>query len=241
MYQKSVSETLRKLIARSCGACECYMPKYWCLLRSDVVSIPMWSSEGRERKNDFLLLWLILNTVEGKLRGFSGASRWSEVENKYKEEMVLGGTNAPAVEHTVWSARLILRPEEGTLSGERKQFKLLELPVIWSRSSLDSTTEKEMSKNGKPRVAHQKDIWSCCPQWEIPPPSSHPLPSHALLKQLMSERIQNIAGMYQRWSFCIAEQLNSSGFVCVRADCLAFHRWKSEMAGQKSMEQLRPV
>lgn len=53
----------------------------------------------------------------------------------------------------------------------------------------------------------------------------------------MSERIQNIAGMYQRLSFCIAEQLNSSGFVCVRADCLAFHRWKSEMAGQESVEQ----
>lgn len=50
------------------------------------------------------------------------------------------------------------------------------------------------------------------------------LPSHALLKQLMFERIQNIAGMYQPQSFCISEQLNNSGFVCVRADFLAFHR-----------------
>lgn len=49
------------------------------------------------------------------------------------------------------------------LSGERKQFMLLEFPVIWSRSSLDSATEKEMSKNEKPKEDHQKDIWSCCP------------------------------------------------------------------------------
>jgi len=46
---------------------------------------------------------------------------------------------------------------------EGKHFMLLELPVIRSRSTLDSTTGKEMSKNGKPREAHQKDIWSCCP------------------------------------------------------------------------------
>lgn len=49
------------------------------------------------------------------------------------------------------------------LSRERQQFKLLGLPVIWPTSSLDLTTEKEMPKDGKPREAHQKDIWSCCP------------------------------------------------------------------------------
>lgn len=72
--------------------------------------------------------------------------------------------------------------------------------------------EKLIKKTSGPAVLNGKS----------PPPSSHPLPSHTLWKQLMSERIQNIAGMYQRRSFCVAEQFNSSGFVCVRADCLAF-------------------
>lgn len=50
-----------------------------------------------------------------------GGDRGSGVVKKYKEEMTPGGTNAVAVEHTVWSACLILWPQEGILSVKGKK------------------------------------------------------------------------------------------------------------------------
>lgn len=42
---------------------------------------------GKGNKACFGLLELILNTVKGKLRGFSGVGRGSGVVKKYKEEL----------------------------------------------------------------------------------------------------------------------------------------------------------
>lgn len=51
------------------------------------------------------------------------------MENKFKEEMAPGGTNALAVEHTVWSVCLMLWPEEGTLSvGGKKTIHAIRAP-----------------------------------------------------------------------------------------------------------------
>lgn len=58
MYQKCVSETLRKLIAMSCGACECYMLKYSVLIPNKVCWCEHSHVEfgGEGNKECFLLL-----------------------------------------------------------------------------------------------------------------------------------------------------------------------------------------
>lgn len=82
------------------------MPKYCVLIPHEVgwcetILHPQFGGEGN--KGRFLLACLVLNTVKGMLRGFSGGRRKSEVENKCKEEMAPGGANAPSVEHTLVS------------------------------------------------------------------------------------------------------------------------------------------
>lgn len=83
------------------------IPQEVCWCQHPHVSISMsipYPQFGREgNKECFLVPRLVLNTVKGMLRGFSGGRRRSEVENKCKEEMAPGGTNAPSVEHTLVS------------------------------------------------------------------------------------------------------------------------------------------
>lgn len=143
------------------------------------------------------------------------------MENKYKEGMALGWTNAQAVEYTVHSACLALGLEvrycvcQGRASHPCSLWFVLE--AVWTQQlqrkcQRIGSQEKLIKKTSGPAVLNGKS-----------PLAPATLPSHALLKQLMFKRIQNIAGMYQPQSFCISKQLNNSGFVSVRADFLALH------------------
>lgn len=137
---------------------------YWYPMSSAGVSIPTWSLEGRGTKNTFYFFnwyWTLSKESWGaSLEGEEGLKWKINIRKKsVQEEQMPRLLSTLSGQHvSYFGQKKVLY-----LSGERKQFLLLELPVIWSRSSLDSTTEKEMSKNRKPREAHQKDIWSCCP------------------------------------------------------------------------------
>lgn len=67
----------------------------------------------------------------------------------------------------------------------------------------------------------------------LQPPSSQPRSFETVNVWENPKHCWNVSAMKLSYSWAA----NSSGFVCVKADCLAFHRWKSEMVRQKSVEQ----
>lgn len=100
------------------------------------------------------------------------------MENKYKEEMAPGGTNALGVEHTVWSAWLMLWPEEGIVSvGVKENNSCYQsslkfgLQAVWTQQLKRKcqrmrSQEKLIKKTSGPAVLNGKS-----------PPSLQPPPS----------------------------------------------------------------
>lgn len=90
--------------------------------------------------------------------------------------------------------------------------------------------KKIIKKTSGPAVLSGK---SPPPPPRLQPPSSQPRSFETVNVWENPKHCWNVSAMKLSYSWAA----NSSGFVCVRADCLAFHRWKSEMVRQKSVEQ----